>query len=472
MAFKQYTHCIELNDYKDFWTNFLRQGQDPVSPLLVNAFLESIKYSIFAAIGGFLLGGGIGAAVGAAIGMSYGFIEGFADQWLNKRLICIKKDACATGEVAWIETPAKKDFTERVFDNDLSFNVQLTPYNGKKIVDVLRVPEFSRDNDKVVYDLQTIVDDKFPAAELLKNPDGWDLSYEGYEGEGKPNHPGGRWTLHGEFEGNAMDTLRTIGKFLSILNPVIGPIGAAVGAIGGAIYGAYTAGKAAAEAVYKGCKKACKIPILCDIVCVVVAAVAAVVAGIVGAVVGAILGAILGGMGGGTLIAATIIGNWVNTDGSFADAANDPESGNIEEGDCVFIAGDLVYDGGHPEGWHEIHPVKHIQKICNHKAIVDHLPDTIHILDQNNNPVDKAVNPDPNCCPSMLTGDPLFKQQAFRDTVKLFWDKWCEFYQTSQDPIVISEQNLPENQWCLHPLVDGCKPRREPDDSPPPPPIH
>ncbi len=461
MPYKQYTHCIELNDYQSFWKNALRQGQDPVSPLLVNAFLESIKYAIFAAIGGFLIGGGIGAMIGGSIGLSYGFIEGFADQWLNKRLICIKKDSCATGEVVSIETPAKKDYFERIFDNDLSFNLRLTPYNGKIVKDILRVPEFPREDFSINYDVNQIVTDNFPAADLLVNPVGWNLKYKGYDGDGLPNHPGGRWSLHGEFEGNAMETLRTIGKFLSVLNPIIGPIGVGVGVIGGVIAGAAISGKAAYNWVHDKCKSNCSIPVLCDIVCVVAAVAAAVVAGLVGAFLLGSLGAILGGMGGGVLVVSSVVGNWINTDGDFRDAANDPESGNIEEGDCVFIAGDLVYDAGHPEGWHEIHPVRHLQKICDHKSIIDHLPNTLKITDLNGKPIDKNIDPDPSCCPSAVTGDPKFRDQAFRDSVKLFWDRWCSYYQTGQDPLVIAAQNSPENQWCLHPLVDGCKRRKE-----------
>lgn len=464
MPFVQYTHCIEFSDFKDFWTNGLRQGQDPVTPLLVNAALQAAKYAIFGIIGGFLIGGPIGSIVGALTGSSYGFIEGFCDQWLNKRLICVKKDACALGSVAWIETPAKKDYVERVFDNDLSINIQLSPYNGHIFKGGFPFLEFTKEDHSIEYPLTfenppSIIHDDFPAAKLLANPPWWDLQYDGYEGssdekEQKPNHPGGRWTLHAEFEGNAMVTMEKIAKFLSLFNFAIGPVGAAIGAVVGAVAGAYMAAKAAYNAVHDGCKKACKIPIFCDIVCFIAAAAAAVVAGIAGFYIGAVLGALLGAIGGGTLVAATIVGNWVNTDGSFADAANDPESGNIEPEDRIFVAGDLVYDAGHSDGWHEIHPVKHLQKICSHKEVVIETFDEFgHIYEVES----------PNCCPSVPTqpDNPFFPSQSVKDFVTQFWDRWCKNYQVSQEPIVIKNQSEPENQWCLHPLIDGCGKKQE-----------
>lgn len=449
MAFKQYTHCIKYESWKKYWSTKIG-GQTPVIPLVVSGILEGLKYAILGAILGALGGaafGGVGvaagAATGASIGFSFGLIEGFADQWLNRRLICVQRDVCATGRVAWIESVEKKQWTERIFDNDLSFNLRLTPYSGQEFPRKDFTPNHN-------HGWQDIRDDKFPATELIRRHL-TEIDYRGYEPGEYPDHPGGRWTLHCELEGNAMETLRILGKILSFAAPVLIPVGVVAGAVAGAIMGAQEGYERARDA----CKKACKIPVFCDIVCTIAGLAAAVALGWVGAVAGALVGAV---PGVGALVAATLIGDLVNTDGSFADAANDPASGTIEEEDALFVAGDLVYDAGHKEGWHEIHPVKHLQKICSrpHPGAV--------LVDEHGESYGEA-----ECPPERRTNHPHFQDQNFRDRVTLFWDRWCKQYQTSRDPLVIDNQQNPENQWCLHPLIDGCG--RQPEEDRPSQPV-
>jgi hypothetical protein len=146
----------------------------------------------------------------------------------------------------------------------------------------------------------------------------------------------------------------------------------------------------------------------------------------------------------------------VRHDGAFADAANDPASGTLELEDSVFVAGDLVFDSGHPDGWHEIHPVKHVQKIC--------FPPTGAVLvNAALDPEDPCTPSNPDCGPETRVGCPTrFASQTDLDEVKRYWDRWCSGYQTSQDPIVVAAQQDSENQWCLHPLVDGCARTQEP----------
>ena len=424
MAYKQYTHCIEKSDFDSFW-NFGVKHRAQLYQFLYRRFFRALRMHSLVQSFEFIVGGVFGAAVGAGIGFSYGFVDGFCDQWLNRRLICIGKDKCAIGKVAWQEHPEEKSEIERLFDNDASFNLRLIPYDKQ---------EFGRHDNAPHRDWQQMVIDGFPGAKLIERAFN-DLEYKGYGGADEwPDHPGGRWTLHCEFEGNGMVTLCTIAKVLAILGPITWPIGAAAGAIYGAIYGATQLAKRA----WKTCKKGCKVPIFCDIVCAFSAALAAVTGFVGGAIAGAVLGIVLG-----PLALGAIIGNWINTDGSFADSANDPESGNIEDEDCVFVVGDHVYDAGHSDGWHEIHPVKHLQKICSMSQLYD-----------------------PECCPNTTTNQPDFTDPAFMNRVSLFWDRWCLQYQTSLDPLTIRSQQEPENQWCLHPLIDGCVRRREPDPSP------
>jgi hypothetical protein len=427
----QYTRCVEFDDFKSHWQG---SSQGAVAPLFFNAFTKAFVYMIVGALAGAgigaLAGDGIGAVIGAAggayIGFSYGFVEGFCDQWLNWRLICVKRDQCAGGHVAWIETMEAKfghDPIEWLFDNDLSFNIRLLPYSGKKQAgsDAL---EFDRNDTSVTYGLDRIAADPFPAAEVLRKPrksDGtdWDLSYKGYEDGAKPDHPGGRWTLHSEIEGNGMQTLCTIAKVLSILGPATAALGVVAGAVGGAIYGAVKGYQWA----HDGCKKACGIPILCDVVCVI----AGIVVGAIAAFIGANLGAIAGAIPG---LSQVIIGGLISTiirhNGQFTDVANDPDSGHIEDEDCVFVLGDEVYDAGHEDGWVEIHPVKHLQKV---------------------------TEPSPDAA----TGSAGFRQTPFVSEVRTFWDHWCTELGKARDPVTKAAQEDPTNMWCAHPLVDGCR---------------
>jgi hypothetical protein len=446
----QYTHCTDYDAFKDHWQG---SSQNPAAPLFFNAFSKAFVYMLLGALGGGALGllggpagGLIGVAGGAYIGFSYGFVEGFCDQWLNWRLICVKRDQCALGRVAWIETTAAKfahDPVEWLFDNDLSFNLRLVPYNGKVQVGGVWEVEFRRDDTSITRGLAQIESDPtaadpFPAASLLRKPlqangNEWDLPYNGYEGGDKPDHPGGRWTLHSEIEGNGMQTLCTIAKVLAILAPLTGPLGVAAGAIFGAVYGAVKAYQLA----HDGCTDVCSIPILCDVVCVIVGVVAAVIGAILGAAIGAIAGAIPG-------LGATILGGLISLvirhNGDFSDVANDPDSGNIEEEDCVFIKGDQVYDAGHSDGWVEIHPVRQLQKICSHTTFLQ-----------------PGEQYDAACCPSAATGSARFTSAQFAADVKAFWNSWCDAYTAADDPGTKGAQQEPPNLWCVHPQIDGCR---------------
>jgi hypothetical protein len=160
------------------------------------------------------------------------------------------------------------------------------------------------------------------------------------------------------------------------------------------------------------------------------------VAGYGGAIAGAFLGAI---PGLGPLLLGGLISIPLRENGAWDDVANDPESGTIEEEDCVFVFGDQVYDAGHSEGWVEIHPVKHLQKVCSHEAFL------------------KTLTDDPRCCPGELTGVPEFRSAAFVAAVKTFWDTWCAAVSLGRSAETLSAQQQPENWWCLHPAVDGCR---------------
>lgn len=449
MAYKQYTHCINKSDWDSFW-NFGGKTQDPLVPLMVWGILQGGLHAFLGAIFGAAIGGTIGsapgavigAAVGAAFGLSEGFVDGFCDQWLNRRLICIEHDRCAVGHVAHIENVSGKDWLEALFDNDTSLNLRMSPY---------AVKDFPWQGGLSPHDWNAILADGYPGADLVRQRF-TDLAYNGYEGaqdDAPADSPGGRWSLHCEFEGDGMTTLCALAKWSAVVTTITAPLWMAVGAVGGFFYFGYKNYKKA----FHTCKKHCKVPVFCDLVCAIVAAVASVPAAVAGAFAGALAGPGLAAvfLGG---IASEIGG--VRHDGAFADAANDPASGNLELEDNIFLAGDLVFDSGHLDGWHEMHPVKHVQKIC--------FPPTGAVLvNPALDPEDPCTPSDPDCGPqTRVKCEARFASQADRDEVKRYWDRWCSGYQTGQDPIVIAAQQDPENQWCLHPLVDGCARTPEP----------
>jgi hypothetical protein len=165
MAYRQTTHCIAKAEFDSFW-NVGGQTQNPAVSQIVSGALQAAKTAfigalIGAGIGAALSGGsaaGFGALVGGAFGLSLGFVNGFCDQWLNRRLICLTpQDQCILGTIANIDPVASKPFFERLFDNDLSMNVRLLPYDATEF-------PWDKAGD---YDWTRMQTDGFPAAALV-----------------------------------------------------------------------------------------------------------------------------------------------------------------------------------------------------------------------------------------------------------------------------------------------------------------
>lgn len=96
--------------------------------------------------------------------------------------------------------------------------------------------------------------------------------------------------------------------------------------------------------------------------------------------------------------------------------------------DILGVYGTWVYDAGHnnqDEGWNEIHPIK----ACNRITQWDGKGDWPRVADQYASTFESAL------------------VQANSPTTK-------------------TAQQRPENQWEVHPLIDGCQPRSEPPDDP------
>lgn len=90
-------------------------------------------------------------------------------------------------------------------------------------------------------------------------------------------------------------------------------------------------------------------------------------------------------------------------------------------GDVLLVKGDWVYDSLH-DGWNEIHPILYAQRIG--------------------------------------TWSSWSRVEASRD-------HWCEEVGKASDPLTVENQGRDENQWVLHPVIDGCAPREtEPPSRP------
>jgi hypothetical protein len=87
-------------------------------------------------------------------------------------------------------------------------------------------------------------------------------------------------------------------------------------------------------------------------------------------------------------------------------------------GDILVVKGTWVYDSAH-EGWNEIHPILHCQRIG--------------------------------------TWDGSWWGTEFAPpNTKAAVDRWCSALGRAQDPATKTAQQQPQNQWQVHPVVDGC----------------
>ncbi len=93
--------------------------------------------------------------------------------------------------------------------------------------------------------------------------------------------------------------------------------------------------------------------------------------------------------------------------------------------DILIVHGTWVYDSAH-EGWNEIHPIKHCQRIADLSGV--------------------------------LTGWPADIEQRVK--------QWCGAVDEAIGTSGSGLQGRPQNQWEVHPEVDGCTPADPPYDPP------
>jgi hypothetical protein len=337
---------------------------------IADAVAATLFTSLLAIVLVILTTGGIGGLAGgaaAALGVCTGLLS-FVHWWLYGRLICLGGDRCAIGMVISVEPPSEKTATFPRLDSDYSFNLLLPPLPGETLgagasqVDVIA---------------------KGVHGDLIKNQlEAFHLDFKGESARicdaekcGKAKCPDTA-ALHCEFEGAGMYIFY---QWLKV------------------IFGLLIAGTIASAL--------CLIPIIGWIACLIAAIALAVAAA--------------------AFIAAIVHGN--------LDAASpsdvDPSLGSeMHQNGCdgmgadlVVVSGEWVYDSLH-EGWNEIHPIRHCQRIGTWKGMW---------------PWDDA---------------------------KAECDKWCGAVGSSSSPLTVANQKEPQNQWTLHPSVDGCKPEGSDND--------
>jgi hypothetical protein len=123
-----------------------------------------------------------------------------------------------------------------------------------------------------------------------------------------------------------------------------------------------------------------------------------------------ILGALLVGLG--LIIATNDTGSPSDENPSIGELHTNDE--NHQGADVLVIMGHWVYDSGHNDsggGWNEIHPIKFCTKTND------------------------------------TTGD-----------VILFRKRWETAIVQASSLVTLENQQLPQNQWQVHPVIDGCQP--------------
>lgn len=126
--------------------------------------------------------------------------------------------------------------------------------------------------------------------------------------------------------------------------------------------------------------------------------------------------------------------NALDDTGNPADASEN--LGAFHEGqDILAVRGTWVYDSAH-EGWNEIHPIKHCQRIGTWDGSWQAQFDLVAPL-----------------VPAGVTVD-----------ARVYRDHWCDAIASAGAALTIVEQQKPENQWEIHPDVDGCQPAPDEED--------
>ena len=129
-------------------------------------------------------------------------------------------------------------------------------------------------------------------------------------------------------------------------------------------------------------------------------------------------------------VAIAAVGALLGLTDTSASPDTDDGATEIHPGqDVLFVMGTFVYDSAH-QGWNELHPVLHCQKI--------------------------GVSPQADVGQGQPWQSlPKFGAAQLEATIK----GWCDLATDAMNPVTIEKQRRPEFGWKLHPMVDGCVPQ-------------
>jgi hypothetical protein len=421
MAFKKYTQCYNHTP-----------GDKPfhIDDLLSFA----IGTSASGIIAGIILALTTAPLIGVAVGVAIAFLNtivAVANEWLFHRLVCLGGVRCAIGVVD--ETPHNDGLG--AFDNDEFFDIRLMPhrlldkYDGPntgynqtpplpgKTIDPDHKTEANPANDVYLDNFQ---------GQMLLHPS-LDLSYD-------TSH----WTIHCEAEGDFWVRMKDYAALLAIL---VGLLAAGVGAAGYA-GGAAGAGIGCAIGGIFG-------PIGC----------------LIGAIIGAIIGALLAGgivaAIGAAILYGILQGIYDANPGDVEDAnVGDHDLGPISKDDRVIAFGEHVYDGFH-EGWHEIHPLMAVMKLGKEAdAYLEWDPDFAGTPPGDDNPPGLPASLKGLTVSDVRQG---LASEKFRKRCEWLQRLWCDAVREALSPPLVTIQASGPNRWTIHPSVDGCMPKEEPE---------
>jgi hypothetical protein len=374
----------------------------PVGPLLANGLGYGLL-SVLAVLtaGFFALGVAVASANPAAVaiviaatayvaGAAFyaGFFEGMCDQWLNGRLVCLPgpdvpdvEAVCAMGRAAENEK-VNESFSN--FDLDSFIELQLMPHlaDDHTIVD-------PKDANGLFGD--GFQGNLFLRRRLLSRP--WSDEAGSY-----------RWRLHCEFESDYWVRICQVSKVLAPFVPLL------VALLSPAVEG------------------------LCNAVLGWLGPFAPVVCRFLAPLLAVLLIALLN----------LAIARLASDPGSASDFnVGDRPENPILMGEPVVVTGRFVYDAGHCDGWHEIHPVQKVMRVPPNQY-----------LERNGNrlllapPLQNLKDTD------MVAG---LNSPAFRSEAMALKDRWCTQLANAKGPLATGEQASALERWTVHPCLDGCQ---------------
>jgi len=341
------------------------------------------------------------------------------DYLLGGKLVCLNGDECAIGHITHFEPPSDKSFPANI-DNDFSFNILLSPDGLGTYAGIYRDSTIHNATDRWTKAYNTSIAASEPQGKLIAEQNGMPIPHEDPDGttsiDISPRFSG----YYSEYpDANFPE-----------FNPSDSPF-----QVPGSDGPSFRAPALHLEA--EG-----------DRVCNVCAVISAFTLGPVGKAicsfkvfgipVGSFVCHVIGFIAAPLLIPAllaAIAAAWAAArDGNQDDPRTDTLGGELNYGDLIVATGRWAYDAGHT-GWNEFHPVKTVQKIDTRTFVPEKVADQRALWCGLLAQVPPFAPPSQGPAPTGMS---------------------------SGQTEVWNSQRQPQNQWYLHPVIDGCTPKEPP----------